>query len=375
MPIQSFAFDPALSETCVELRYDLHRSDLRWIPPLRSFLRRYYEPGFGFYQCADNYHRHFVAMANDAVIGHVTATIDGDLCVRQGQRIGAVGLFECIDDEAVAADLLDSAIAWLRDEHDVQRVLGPMAFDIWHEYRFKTAGFNMPVFLGEPYNPPRYPEYFLTAGLTALERWNTVQVTGRQALENLIAPFADNLQVLLDEGYRFDKVDRHNPRDFRAVFDVETGAFQDAVAYTRPPFEEYKLRLQAYARIAGTGLVNILRSPDGPAVGLSIVFSDPAKAVRAMRGEDGLAAQLRFLLRSWQRDRAIYYFIGAVPSELGRPRGLGRAMLHYTVKQILDAGYDTIAFALIGSGSRVRRILGDTIQSAQSEYTLYERAI
>jgi hypothetical protein len=375
VPIRSFAFDPALSEACVELRYELHRSDLHWIPPLRSFLRRYYEPGFGFYQCADNYHHHFVAMANGAVIGHVTATIDGNLCVRQGQRIGAVGLFECIDDEAVATDLLDSAIAWLRDEHDVQRVLGPMAFDIWHEYRFKTAGFDMPVFLGEPYNPPRYPEYFLRAGFTGLERWNTVQVTGRQALESLIAPFAGNLQALFREGYRFDQVDRHNPDDFRAVFEVETAAFQDAVAYTRPPFEEYQLRMQAFARIAGTQLVNILRAPDGRAVGLSIVFSDPAKAVRAMHGDDGLAARLRFVLRSRQRDRAIYYFIGAVPAARGRTRGLGRAMLNYTVKQVLDAGYDAIAFALIGSESRGRRILGNVMQLAQSEYTLYERAI
>ncbi len=375
VPIRSFEFDRALSEACVEFRYMLHRSDPRWIPPPRSLLRHYYQPDFGFYQCADNHHRHFAAIKGDAVIGHITATINGSLRDQEGQSIGLVGLFECVDDDSVAADLLGDAISWMCGEHGVRHVWGPMAFDIWHEYRFKTAGFGMPVFLGEPYNPPRYPGYFLRAGFTELERWNTVQVTGRQSLENLIAPFADNLQLLVDEGYRFHQVNRRDPRDCRAVYDLETVALRDALAYTRPSFEEYQLRLQAYARLAGTRFVSTLLAPDGRTTGLSVVFADPARAVRAMHGDDNLAARLRFLLRAWKRDRAIYYFIGALPAATGKPRGLGRAMLYYTVKQVLDAGYDSIAFALIGSASRVRKILGDAMQLAQSEYCLYERAI
>jgi hypothetical protein len=42
----------------------------------------------------------------------------------------------------VATVPLDAARDWLRDQHGLRRIWGPMNFDIWHSYRFMTRGFD-----------------------------------------------------------------------------------------------------------------------------------------------------------------------------------------------------------------------------------------
>src|SRR5262249_54715548 len=52
---------------------------------------------------------------------------------------------------------------WL-SQRGARRALGPMDLSIWHGYRFMTRGFQTEPFLGEPRNPPAYPELFEAIG-------------------------------------------------------------------------------------------------------------------------------------------------------------------------------------------------------------------
>jgi hypothetical protein len=74
-----------------------------------------------------------------------------------GTAVGLIGFFECVEDPVVATVLLDAARDWLREEHGLQRIWGPMNFDIWHSYRFMTRGFDQVPFYGEPDNKACYP--------------------------------------------------------------------------------------------------------------------------------------------------------------------------------------------------------------------------
>jgi hypothetical protein len=61
--------------------------------------------------------------------------------------------------------LLEHAIEWLREKHDLQRIWAPVNFDIWHGYRLMTRGFEEKTFYGEPYNKIYYPGFLAALAL------------------------------------------------------------------------------------------------------------------------------------------------------------------------------------------------------------------
>ena len=98
--------------------------------------------------------------------------------------------------------MIGAATRWLRDRHAVRRILGPINFDVWHGYRFMTRGFAEQRFLGEPYNPPYYPELFERCGFVPRQRWNSYEAPPAAYAE--YEQLAREKQpVLRDLGYRF----------------------------------------------------------------------------------------------------------------------------------------------------------------------------
>ena len=47
-------------------------------------------------------------------------------------------------------------------------------------------------------------------------------------------------------------------------------------------------------------------------------------------------------------------------------------MLAYVLRQILDAGYETVLFSLIAEGNRSWGLLGRDLPAPQRRYTLFE---
>jgi GNAT superfamily N-acetyltransferase len=95
------------------LPHRIYRDDPHWIPPLdldvRALLDRAHHP---FHEHADT--EFFLARRGAGVVGRIAATINHRYNEFHGEIVGFFGLFECIDDGAVAGALLDTAEAWLR---------------------------------------------------------------------------------------------------------------------------------------------------------------------------------------------------------------------------------------------------------------------
>ena len=81
----------------------------------------------------------------------------------QGHRTAAFGHFHC-DSMATGQDLMAAVISAARDV-GATALLGPMAGDTWHSYRFVTHSDGRPAFLLEPENPPWYPDVLTAAGM------------------------------------------------------------------------------------------------------------------------------------------------------------------------------------------------------------------
>ncbi len=125
----------------VELVYRLYADDPSFVPPLRSEARALIggiagNPWFEHGRAA-----FWLVERRGEVVGRISAQVDSLVQSHIGKGLGHWGLFETIDDPAVAALLITTAENWLRGE-GMTRAQGPISISIWDEPGLLVEGFD-----------------------------------------------------------------------------------------------------------------------------------------------------------------------------------------------------------------------------------------
>jgi len=132
----------------------LYKDDPAWVGPL-SFER------LGLIDTERNpYFEHaeaafWIAERDGQPVGRISAQVDGLLEKRAGERIGQFGLFDCIEDETVAACLFETAEDWLK-ARGCTRVQGPFNLSTNGECGLLIDGFETPPALMMSHARPYY---------------------------------------------------------------------------------------------------------------------------------------------------------------------------------------------------------------------------
>jgi GNAT superfamily N-acetyltransferase len=106
---------------------------------------------------------YFIAERDGEVVGRIAAITNRLHNEIYHDKVAFFGFFECINDFTVAAALLDTASAWVR-ERGFDTMRGPMSFSINDECGLLIEGFDTPNTLMMPHNPPYYLTLLETAG-------------------------------------------------------------------------------------------------------------------------------------------------------------------------------------------------------------------
>lgn len=373
MAIRSFDFETSLREAFLEIGYEFYRGDRLWIPPLKTDLARQLSPEFPFYSRIGNRCRHFLATARGKTLGRVSAAVNSALRDWDGAQVGTVGFFESVEDYGVAGDLLDAATSWLRGECGVDRVRGPMNFDIWHGYRFMTAGFSERPFYGEPRNKPWYPEIFRRYGFVDCRHWHTIEVADRRILEGIASFGNERCLELAGVGYRFESLDIANfPEELLKLHSALTLSYREFPGFTPISAGEFSALFAGLRHAADPRFFVFAYDGVETLAGFAGAFLEISDAVRLLGGRDTLPGRIRYLLRRRRADRINFFIIGLTPTESDRRSGLGRALNTLVLSRVLEAGYETVLYSLLAQGGRSRRLLGEHVPLPQRQYTLFE---
>ena len=372
MAIKRFTFDSILTRSFIQFGYDLYRGDANWIPFLRKDMETQLSQAFSFFQKEGNAHQHFLASSNGRIVGRISAMVNRELRNKDGSPVGTIGFFECIEDYAVVKDLFDAALSWLRGERRMTRVWGPMNFDIWHGYRLMTRGFETKIFYGEPYNKRYYPPFFETYGFSVKQHWDTVEVTGTEAIENIIMRCKGMYQQFVNRGYRFEPFNLHRFHgELKKLYRVLRQSFSHFLGMTTIPFAEFEELFSLSKYALHSKLFAFVYDETNTLVGFAGSFLELSDAVRLMQGNKGLIAFVNFLTARRRVNRVIFHMGGMIPDGAEDRAGLGRAGFYYIMRNILNEGYEKVIVALMASGNPVHGLLGRNIQP-QRQYTLYE---
>lgn len=321
----------------------------------------------------------WIARVAGRTVGRVAAMIEPQA------EIGFIGLYEAEDDPAVAQALLEVATGFLAD-HGCRRAWAPVDFSIFQGYRCQTSGFDQRPFLGEPRNPHYYPAHFAAAGFLPLHRWDS-HVLERPDIEAVVAAYDPDYRQAEAMGYRFEPyAESDDQAALRRTWDLVEATYHTMPGYRSPGWEAFHRLYQHLPRMTDRDASAFLVDPGGHTIGFNIVLKDLYESLRAMRGQTGLLAKLRFKLREHVGPLANAYQTGILYRAIkqaavegrrhhGRPLALGPAIYCHGARRILaQPRYRGVVVALLREDTPNVRYVRPWASRTRT-YHLYEKPL
>ncbi|OYU16001.1 MAG: N-acetyltransferase [Alphaproteobacteria bacterium PA4] len=168
-PLKLIAVETAADRNrFIELPYRLYASDPHFVPPLRGEARALISGLKGNPWFEHGRARFWLVERDGAVVGRISAQIDQLVLTHMGAGTGHWGMFECIDDAAVADLLLTTAEDWLRSE-GMTRAQGPFSLSIWDEPGLLVEGFDSAPTVMMGHHRPYYQSLITARGYAGVK--------------------------------------------------------------------------------------------------------------------------------------------------------------------------------------------------------------
>lgn len=148
----------------IKFPWRIYAGDPLWVPPLlierKEFLDRDKHP---FYRHGDA--ALFLARSRGEIVGRIMASDDPNYNALHQSNVGCFGLFESVDDQAVATALFESAAGWLR-ARGRDEIMGPIDYSTNYVCGLLVRGFEHAPMILTSHNPPYYAELIESWGFT-----------------------------------------------------------------------------------------------------------------------------------------------------------------------------------------------------------------
>jgi ribosomal protein S18 acetylase RimI-like enzyme len=179
----------------IKFPFKLYRGNPNFIAPLRLMQKKLLTPkGNPFFEHAES--ALFIAFNDDKrVVGRIAATHNRIHLNIYRDHTGFFGLSDCINDQAVANKLLDTAAGWLRSKGDLT-MAGPENISANDSLGILTNGFETPPVFLMPYNDRYYEELLKAYGLAPKMKLYSYHLT-RDRLPKEMMKKADFLEERL----------------------------------------------------------------------------------------------------------------------------------------------------------------------------------
>ncbi len=158
--------DRKLVERFIRVPWHVHRvhhPNPHWVPPLLMDRRDYLNPKKNpFFDHAEG--AFWIARRNGKDVARIAAIKDRDYLDFHGDNTGYFGMFECPDDETIAAALVNRAAEWMRKQ-GLERAIGPLELSTNYISGALVEGHDRDPGINMPYNPPYYDGLLRSCGL------------------------------------------------------------------------------------------------------------------------------------------------------------------------------------------------------------------
>ncbi|MGI9188743.1 MAG: GNAT family N-acetyltransferase [Longimicrobiaceae bacterium] len=370
--VRELAPDESLTRF-IDLSWRFNADDPHWIAPLRMTLRtvlnRRKHP---FHQHAEV--AYFLAERGNDAVGRIAAVVNHAHNDFHDERSGFFGFFECEDDPATAAALLDAAADWLR-AGGMERARGPTNLSTNEEASspgILIDGFDTPPVILMSHNPPYYRRLIEGAGFEKARDLLAYRIPTATPPERAVRGME---RILKREGATIRSLDMGRfAQEVATIQRIYNAAWQRNWGFI--PMTEAEIRHMAkeLKPVVDPALC-LFAEVDGKAVGFSLALPDLNQALRHL--PSGKLFPFGIFRLLWERrkiDRLRVITLGLEPG--WQKSGLGAALYVNTFLRGAPLGYRWAeASWILEDNLEMRRPLEKMGADAYKTYRVYERVL
>jgi GNAT superfamily N-acetyltransferase len=357
----------------VNLTWTLNQGDPNWVPPLRmvfnALLDRDKHP---FHQHADV--AYFIAERGGKPVGRVAAVVNHRANEFHGDTTGYFGLFECIDDQAVASALLDRAAEWLkaRGRTSIQGPFNLSTNDELYSGGVLIDGFDTPPAFMMGHNPSYYQRLVEGAGFVKAKDLVAYWMADNNPPERLTRGVE---RLAKREGFRIRSVDmKRFKEEVSTVMDVYNSAWERNWGFIPMTDAEFDAMAREFKPVVDPSLVLIAETTAGEPIGFLLALPDLNRAIRHI--PNGRLFPFGFLKFLWYQRKIPSLRVLTLGLKPGwQQSGIGSALYLRAFQVGAEKGYATgEASWILEDNGRMRQAL-EHVGHVYKTYRVYERPL
>lgn len=311
----------------IDLTWKINARDPVWIAPLRMIFRQVLDrKKHPFHQHADV--AYFLAERGGEAVGRIAAIVNHRANEFHGDRVGYFGMFECIDDPAVAARLLDAAAEWLK-ARGMETMRGPFNFstnDELHSPGVLIDGFETPPVFMMGHNPRYYARLMDAAGMAKSKDLVAMWIGTPEAPPRLVQGME---KLAKREGWKIRSVEmKRLKEEVATVQEIYNAAWERNWGFVPLTEREIDHLAAQFKPVVIPELVPFAEK-DGQVIGFGLALPDLNVALRGNRSGRLLPALVKalWLLKTRRLRRARIVLLGILPEWRGR--GVDAMLYHW----------------------------------------------
>jgi hypothetical protein len=363
-------------DTFIRFQLELYAGDRNFVPPIvaerRDFLDREKNPFFTHAEVELS-----IARRAGQVVGRIAAIDDALWNQFHDAETAFFGLFDVIDDPAVAAALLDRAAAFARGR-GMKTLTGPMNLSTNHDCGTLVEGFDFPPAMMMPYNFRYYGKLQEAWGLKKMKDLFAYDLSTALAPPEKVVRVAQRLRET--QGVRVRPIDlRQLPEEIRRLKSIYNAMMDPAWLFLPMNEEEFDgivARLRPLVRVRPE--LCLIAEVRGEPVAFSITLPDANRAIQAAGGyltQWGLPVGLaRMAWAARKIDRLRVLLFGIKPGF--RRRGLDALLYLETLRTARRLGYDGGELGWVTEDNELMvRAIESMGARRYKTYRIYDRAL
>jgi GNAT superfamily N-acetyltransferase len=334
-------------EDFIRFPFKLYGGDSNWAPPLLSEQRKFLDPKHNpFFDHADV--ALWLARRDGQVVGTISSHIDHLHNELHNEKIGMFGLFETVNDYAVAEALLSTARDWVC-ERGMVALRGPLSFSQNHECGLLIDGFDGPPMVMMTYNPRYYIGFY--------ERFGLAKAMDLYAYVADLAQFGRDPSKLPPKLIRVtEKVKKRAGITMRSVnmkvYDEEiqraklvyNRAWEKNWGFVPMTDAEFDKLAADLKQVLDPDLA-VIAELDGEPIGVSVAIPDINQVLRHLDGRLFPIGWIKGLWHARKITGARLMILGVVEEHRGR--GIEALLMFETLKAAIVNGYQSIEMSWI----------------------------